>query len=98
MQKYLKPNREKITQEKAKLIFKLRSKVTEVKQNLGGKHENVECELCHQEENLAHILSCIKLNKNENKEIILEFDEIYKGNVRNQIIIARKFKENMKVR
>ena len=98
MQKYLKPNGEKITQEEAKLIFKLRSKVTEVKQNFRGKYENVECELCHEEETQAHIMTCRELNKHENKEAIPEFEEIYKQNVKNQIKIARKFKENFRVR
>ena len=98
MQKYLKPNGEKITQEEAKLIFKLRSKVTEVKQNFRGKYENVECELCHEEETQAHIMTCVELNKHENKEAIPEFEEIYKQNVKNQIKIARKFKENFRVR
>ena len=98
MQKYLKPNGEKITQEEAKLIFKLRSKVTEVKQNFRGKYENVECELCHEEESQAHIMTCVELNKHENKEAIPEFEEIYKQNVKNQIKIARKFSKNMRIR
>ena len=98
MQKYLKPNGEKITQEEAKLIFKLRSKVTEVKQNFRGKYESVECELCGEEETQAHIMTCIKLKKYETNETIPEFEEIYKENVKNQLKIARKFNENMKKR
>ena len=32
------------------------------------------------------------------KENIPEFEEIFKGNLKKQILIARKFKENMKIR
>ena len=98
MQKYLKSNPVKITQEEAKEIFKLRSKVTEVKENFKGKYENIECELCKEEENQEHIMTCKELNKNEKIEKIPDFEEIYKGNITNQLKIVRKFLENMKKR
>ena len=90
MQKYLKSNPVKITQEEAKEIFKLRSKVTEVKENFKGKYENIECELCKEEENQEHIMTCKELNKNEKIEKIPDFEEIYKGNITNQLKIVRK--------
>ena len=43
MQKYLKPNDLKITKENAVTIFKLRSRVTDVKINYRGKYETLEC-------------------------------------------------------
>ena len=43
-------------------------------------------------------MTCIELNKYENKETIPEFEEIYKENIKNQVKIARKFKENMRIR
>ena len=42
-------------------------------------------------------MHCKKLNKFEN-ETKIEYDEILKSNVRNQIQIARKFIENLKIR
>ena len=49
MQNYLKSNEEKITKDEAKEIFKLGSKVTDVKGNFKGKYENIECQLCEEE-------------------------------------------------
>ena len=42
-------------------------------------------------------MHCKKLNKFENEKKP-EYDEILKSNVKNQIQIARKFIENMKIR
>ena len=42
MQKYLQPNSEKIRKEEAQLIFKLRSRMTNVKTNFKGKFDNLE--------------------------------------------------------
>ena len=98
MQNYLKSNAEKITQDEAKEIFKLRSKVTDVKGNFKGKYENIKCQLCEEDEDQKHIIICKELNKSENEEKIPDFEEIYKGNINNQVKIIRKFLENMKKR
>ena len=45
-----------------------------------------------------HIIICKELNKSENEEKIPDFEEIYKGNINNQVKIVRKFLENMKKR
>ena len=41
MQKYLKPGNMKITKEKAQEIFKLRSRMSDVKSNYKGKYESL---------------------------------------------------------
>ena len=46
MQKYLKPNKSKMSKEEAQLVFKLRCRVTETKVNLKRKYDNLECETC----------------------------------------------------
>ena len=46
MQKYLKPNKSKMSKEEAQLVFKLRCRVTETKVNLKRKYDNLECEAC----------------------------------------------------
>ena len=48
MQKYLKSNGLKMNQEEVQTIFKLRSRMTNVKTNFRGKYDNFECELCNQ--------------------------------------------------
>ena len=46
MQRYSKPNQLKISKDEAITIFKMRSRVTEVKINYQAKYENLECDLC----------------------------------------------------
>ena len=47
MQRYFKAGGFKINQEEVKTIFKIRSRVPEVKTNFRGKYESFECVLCN---------------------------------------------------
>ena len=97
MQKYLTSCKVKITQEEAQAIFKLRTRMTDVKCNYKGKYESYECEICiKEEESQKHILICEKLN--EKYEIKIEYEEIFHGSVKNKIEIARRFIKNLKNR
>ena len=100
MQKYLLPNNLKMTQEECQLIFKLRCRVTEVKTNMKGSYENFQCDLCNnEEETQEHILDCMKIVSMRNeKDVINKLEKIYNGKVREQINVARVFKENMNIR
>ena len=67
MQKYLKPNQLKMSKDEAITIFKMRSRVTEVKINYRGKYEKLECDLCNEEEeSQEHILN-LKFSLNYQK-------------------------------
>ena len=97
MQKYFTSCEVKITQEEAQDIFKLRTKVTDVKCNYKGKYESFECEICTKdEESQIHILNCEKLNENYEKE--LEYEDIFYGSVKSKIEIARRFMKNLETR
>ena len=100
MQKYLKSNGLKMNQEEVQTIFKLRSRMTNVKTNFRGKYDNFECELCNEEdENQKHMLECKEIMKKIKVEVkIPEYDELFKGNVREQLEIAKAFLENMKIK
>ena len=100
MQKYLLPNNLKMTQEECQLIFKLRCRVTEVKTNMKGSYENFQCDLCNnEEETQEHVLNCMKIVSMRNeKDVINKLEKIYNGKVREQINVARVFKENMDIR
>ena len=64
MQKYLKPNESKIKVEEAQEIFKMRSRVSNVKINFRGNHENFECKVCKMEdESQQHIIQCNEINR-----------------------------------
>ena len=95
MQKYLQPNSAKMSKEEAQLIFKLRCQVTNVKTNLKGKYDELECRACKiEQETQKHIVECIVLSKEKEK---IEFEKIYHGTVEEKVIIARKFQKNYKI-
>ena len=100
MQNYLKCSEIKIMQDEAQEIFKIRCRVTEVKNNFKGRYENVECDFCDEQEDQKHILECKALNENNNEkyEKIPEYEEILKNNAKDQIKITRKFIENLEIR
>ena len=101
IQKYLKACNIKITQEEAQEIFKLRSRVSDVKMNFKGKYDSLECEACqeNEEESQQHIINCKILNENnENIGNVPEYEEIYNGNTKMKLKIAKLFLENIKNR
>ena len=55
MQNYLKGNRNRISQNIAEIIFKMRSKVTQVKMNYKGMYENLDCMCNEEKESQKHI-------------------------------------------
>ena len=101
MQNYLKGNRTKISQNMAEIIFRLRSRVTKVKMNYKGSFENLECEVCKEEqESQKHIIEeckkILKIKGNSAKDI--NYEKIFSENVKQQIEIAKQFEENWKIR
>ena len=100
MQNYFKSYHMKMTQDEILEIFKMRCRVTNVKQNFRGKYESIECNLCQEEESQKHIINCIELNKyaRQNDRKNIEYKEIFKQNVRNQMVIMKKFRENLRIR
>jgi hypothetical protein len=97
MQKYLQPNQTNITREEAQLIFKLRCRVTEVKNNLQGKYDSLECEACGLEsETQQHILMCKVINRDKDLQEF-KYEKLFNGTVMEKLKIARIFKENFKI-
>ena len=83
--------------EEAQLIFKLRCRVTEVKNNLKGSYKSLECRACGiEEETQKHILECNMLNT-IGKDEEVKYEKIYNGTVREKLKIARKLIENFEV-
>ena len=97
MQKYLKPNKI-ATIEESQEIFKMRSKVTDVKGNFKGKYDSIECNFCNEDELQKHIMECKVINENKKHENFLKYEDIFEQNVQNQVKIAREFLENMNIR
>ena len=99
MQNYLKSNKLKISQNEAQEIFKLRSRMTDVKLNLRGMHETLECDICNEEdESQKHLLECSEiLKKKESNVKSPEYEKIFGENVREQLEVAQACIENLKI-
>ena len=94
MQKYLQPNSSKISKDDAQLIFKLRCRVTNVKTNMKGKYEKLECRACNlEEESQKHIMECKILNHESDQK--LEYEKVFNGTVSEKLKIAKKFRKNI---
>ena len=64
MQNYLKSNKFTISQNEAEEIFKLRSRMMDVKLNFRGMHETLECDICNEEDgSQKHLLECSEILK-----------------------------------
>ena len=101
MQNCLKPNETNIKLEEAQETFKMRSRMSEVKTNFKGKYEDFECKICDTKEyeTQKHILKCEGLNKmNARNNEPPEYEELFSRNVEKQIIIAKYFMENIKIK
>ena len=84
MQKYLKPNQNKMSKDESQLIFKLRCRVTKVKENLKGIYDSLECDTCgKEEESQMHIIICEELNRNKNIQEV-KCGKIFNGTVTEQ--------------
>ena len=102
MQDYLMPNpTENMNKELVQNIFKIRSKVMNVKMNRKNQFETHECEVCFEvNETQEHLYECKEIWKLRN-EIYMEnpkYEEILYGNVHTKVKVARIFLENMKIR
>ena len=100
MRKYFMPNEVNATKEEIQLIFKLKCRVTDTKMNFKGIYDTYECDVCGKEdESQAHLLECtdiVSMNKQINE--LPKYDDIFDGNVFQQVNIARIFKQNINIR
>ena len=101
IQKYFMPSKLNLSKEDCQLIFKLRSRVTEIKVNMKGKYDSYECTACgNEDESQEHVIQCNKLlqmNTDYNMEEIPDYKELLHGNVDQKYTISKIFKSNMKI-
>ena len=95
MQKYLQPNTTNIKKEEAQLIFLLKCRMTNVKNNMKGKYVSLLCRGCKiSEESQKHIIEECKILNEDRQEI--DYEKILNGTILEKLKIARKFQENSK--
>ena len=80
--------------EDAQLIFRLRCRMTQIKVNLKGKYDTLECSACgSDEENQQHVILCKELNENKSMNDV-KYENIFNGTVEEKLKIAKVFKQN----
>ena len=100
MQEYFMPNNiENVNKEETQLIFKIRCQVINVKMNMKTQYSTYECSICQEEnESQKHIYECKEILKKKNdKSEMMNYEEIMNGNVDEKYVVARNFRENMKI-
>ena len=92
-------NIENVNKEETQLIFKIRCQVINVKMNMKTQYSTYECSICQEEnESQKHIYECKEILKKKNdKSEMMNYEEIMNGNVYEKYVVARNFRENMKI-
>ena len=90
MSQYLQPN-DQLEIKEQKKIFEMRNRMTNIPGNYG---KQTECE-CGIIENMEHLYQCKYLNENK---ITIEYENIYRENLRNMKTILKRFENNLKTR
>ena len=92
MSEYLMPFSSKLNIEDKRTMFEIRNNMIRIPSNFGNKEE--KC-ICGKSENMDHIYSCNKLNQNKAE---ISYNKIYNGNLKSQIEVFQRFKENLEIR
>ena len=90
MAEYLLPINKKLTIEKKREMFSVRNRMINIESNFKNRKQTPKC-LCQKEENMEHIWNCQLFKvKGENNG---KFEQIFKGNLKEQIEIFEQFIE-----
>ena len=99
MQDYLRPEASlKLSQKQN--IFKMRSRMLDLKENMKGKHLSFKCEACKKKgkrktETQQHVYKCKQLN---NKRIFVSYTEIFGNNIHKIKQVINRMNKNIKRR
>jgi hypothetical protein len=96
MSEYLLPTNEKLTIDEKRKLFAVKNKMTDIPSNFPQGRSNPEtlC-YCGQREDMKHIYECDIYNEGE---VLPNYEEIYNGEINEQIKIFKKFEENIEKR
>ena len=83
-------------------LFKIRSRMLELKTNYKGNYTEYNCDECKiigliNEDSQSHLLNCPVINAGKN-EIQSEYSDIFVMDVNLQIDVSKEIIENMKIR
>ena len=89
MADYLSPYSQKLSIVEKQKVFSIRNRMVEIPYNYGNSEELC---ICGDKENMSHIYSCKKLNKDKFE---ISFENIYTRNLYKQFEVFTRFEENM---
>ena len=89
-----------MNKEEKQTIFKLRCRTTDLKTNFKGMYNFLECSARGlEEETQKHILECSVLrSSNEDSEETPKYENLFEGEINDQIKIAKLFIKNMEIK
>ena len=91
MSEFLLPFNNKLTISEKCELFAVRNRMIDIPSNFSSNCE-AKCE-CGVIENMKHIYECKILNMN--KKTTIPYENVYNGNLQQQIEVYRRFKENL---
>ena len=81
------------------LLNWIRCRETKVKMNLQGLYDSYQCEICMKEdESQEHIYNCREILKRKENENVEDFEKILHGSVKEQVEVAKAFRDNMEIK
>ena len=84
------------------LLFKLRTRMLQVKNNFKNQHENIQCDLCNEaEETQEHLLDCQTIIDNCEElynDSTVQYNDIFSQNPNKLLKVTKLFAEVTKVR
>ena len=92
MADYLAPNSSGLTILEKQEMFAVINRMINISYNF-PQNKKIDICPCGQEETMEHIYYCKQLNI---KEEILSYEKIFNGNIGEQVVIFRRFTENIK--
>ena len=101
LQDYLRPEANLNIKEK-KSIFKIRTRMIDIKENFKNKHKNFKCDACklkgiNKTETQKHIYKCKELNKTEHPTST-KYKEIFRNDIKQMKKIHDQIKRNLEKR
>ena len=94
MADYLVPNNSRLTISEKQQMFAIMNRMVKISCNY-PQNNKIDLCYCGQEETMEHIYNCKILNE---EEPIISYNQIFKGNIGEQVTILRRFENNMKQR
>ena len=92
MAEYLTPIDGKLTIENKRLMFSVRNRMVNIKSNFKQGKNKPKC-ICGENENMEHIWRCKEVDNEEFQKD--NYNEIFNGNLTQQIEIFEKFKDKL---